>query len=94
MGTCDCCGRDDLMQDGSCCNCCDKAVGVGLSELRRRRDPDRFNKFITELSQNIAAYSCGCMGSGYTLEKVRRERAGGDKSYDFITDIFDKYYKR
>jgi hypothetical protein len=94
MGTCDCCGRDDLMNDGTCCDCCDKAVGVGLSELRRRKDSDRFTKFITELSQNIAGYSCGCMGSGYTLEKVKKEMQDGDTSYEFITDVFDKYYHR
>ena len=94
MGTCDCCGRDDLMNDGSCCSCCDKAVGVGLSELRRRNDKDRFYKFVTEISQNIAGYSCGCMGSGYILDKVKKEMQGGDDSYRFITDVFDKYYHR
>jgi hypothetical protein len=94
MATCDCCGRIDLMNDGSCCDCCNKAVDIGLAELKRRKDLDRFNKFIAELSQNIGAYSCGCMGSRFTLDRVKKDISGGDDTYRFITDVFDKYYKR
>lgn len=90
MGTCDVCGRDDLMQDGSCCNCCDKAVGVGLSELRRRRDPDRFAKFVAELADRVSAETCGCMWFKNEPEKFKAH----PESYTFITDIFDKYYHR
>jgi len=94
MGTCDCCGRDDLMNDGSCCNCCDKAVGVGLSELRRRKDQDRFYKFIAELSQNISDYSCGCMGTGYNPSNVKEKMQKNDTAFRYITDVFDQYYHR
>ena len=94
MGTCDVCGRDDLMQDGSCCSCCDKAVGVGLSELRRRKDPDRFAKFITELSQRIADESCGCMGGGYNLKDTKEKMHKENNTFSYIIDMFDKYYRR
>jgi hypothetical protein len=82
------------MNDGSCCSCCDKAVGVGLSELRRRNDKDRFYKFVTELSDMIGACSCGCMGNGYTLEDTKERMKEKNHSFEFITDIFDKYYHR
>lgn len=90
MGTCDCCGRTDLLSNGTCCECSDKAIDIGISELIRRQDKDRFYKFIAEISEAIADMSCGCMGSNYTIENVKN--IPSDSKY--LTDIFDKYYKR
>lgn len=60
---------------------------------------DLFYKMLTEMENAIGDNSCGCMGYGYTLDKViesdlyNYDGSKKDKPSHYLADILRKYIK-